>query len=72
MHGRYEHISNSELSKAIDEWISGRMAYRNRRILKDKLIEGMTYEAIAEKYELSVRHVKTIVYQCEYRLYRHT
>lgn len=47
------------------------MAYRNRQILVDRLIEGMTYEAIAEKYDMSVRQIKNIVYKNEYTIYRH-
>lgn len=47
------------------------MAYRNRAILIDKLIDGMTHESIAEKYDLSVRQVKEIVYKNEYIIYRH-
>jgi Mor family transcriptional regulator len=71
MFGNYENISNAELYDIINNWIKGRMAYRNRQILVDRLIEGMTYEAIAEKYDMSVRQIKNIVYKNEYTIYRH-
>ena len=71
MFGNYENISNAELYDIINNWIKGRMAYRNRQILVDHLIEGMTYEAIAEKYDMSVRQIKNIVYKNEYTIYRH-
>lgn len=71
MFGNYENISNAELYDIINNWIKGRMAYRNRQILIDRLIEGMTYEAIAEKYDMSVRQIKNIVYKNEYTIYRH-
>ena len=38
---------------------------RDRKILCDSLINGLTYERIAEKYNLSVSQVKRIVYRGE-------
>jgi len=49
----------SALSTAIDEYVPHE---RNRNILKRKLIDDITFEKIAEEYELSVRQVKYIVY----------
>ncbi|MBR1750859.1 MAG: hypothetical protein IJ740_08275 [Ruminococcus sp.] len=71
MYGNYENISNSELCGIIDEWIKGRNAERNRAILKRRLIDGICYEPLAEEFNLSVRHVKDIVYKNEYKIYRH-
>ena len=70
MYGKYDEISNSELSKLIDEWIKGKNAERNRAILKDRLINGICYEPLAEKYQLSVRRVKDIVYKNEYIIFK--
>lgn len=53
-------ISVSELSVIIDEWI---FSERDRKILKRKLIDNVTYERIAEEFGLSPRHVSTIVYK---------
>ena len=64
-------LNASELSKLIDEWIIGSHAERNRRILKRRLIDGLTYDALAEEFDLSVRHTKTIVYKCEEKLFKH-
>lgn len=50
--------TNSELSLRIDDVIHSE---RDRRILKRRFIDGVTYEKIAEEFELSDRHVKTIV-----------
>ena len=33
-----------------------------RQIMKDRLIDGIHYEALAEKYNYSTRHIKRIVY----------
>lgn len=51
-------VPNSELSACIDEWVKHE---RNRRIMKDKLIDGICYEKLAEKCDLSIRQVKNIV-----------
>lgn len=57
--------SRSELDKLIDEWILGRNAERDRKILRRRLFDGITYERLAEEFDLSVRQVKNIVYKGE-------
>lgn len=64
-------LSRTELERLIDEWIVGRNAERNRAIIKRRLLDGLTYEKLAEEFDLSVRQVKNIVYKCEDRLYSH-
>jgi len=54
--------TNSEMSRLIDECVHSE---RDRAILKRRLIDGIKYEAIAEEFDLSVRHVKTIIYRAE-------
>lgn len=67
-------ISNSELEKAIDEWIHSK---RDRLILKLRLIDGLTYQQTSdylyekENISLSERQIKTIVYKGEAKLFRH-
>lgn len=63
--------SRTELSNAIDEWVIGRNAERNRAILKRRLLDGPTYEQLAEEFDLSVRQVKNIVYRSERQLFDH-
>lgn len=65
---KYDNISNSDISKAIDEWIKSE---RDRKILKRRLIDGICYEPLAEEFELSVRQIKTIVYKAENILFSH-
>lgn len=62
-------VSRSELEEAIDEWIIGRDAERNRRILKRRLIDGVCFEPLAEEFGLSVRQVKNIVYKLQERVF---
>lgn len=53
-----EGIPNSLLISVIDEWVQGDM---NRAILKDRHINLMCYEPLAEKYLVSVSTVKRIL-----------
>lgn len=53
-------ISNSQLSALIDEWIKGE---RDRAIMKDRFINCICFEPLAEKYALSVVTVKRIIYK---------
>lgn len=54
-------MSRSEIEAAIEEWIVGNHAQRNRAILKRRLIDGICYEPLAEEFDLSVKQVKRIV-----------
>lgn len=63
-----ENKSRSEIERLIDEWIFNE---RDRAILKRRLLDGCCYEPLAEEFDLSVRHVKSIVYKAQERLYKH-
>ena len=64
-------MSRSEIENPIDEWIIGRNAYRDRKILKRRLIDGICYEPLAEEFGLSVRQIKNIVYRSENKIFKH-
>jgi hypothetical protein len=57
--------SSDNISRAIDMYIVGYKALRNREILKDHYILGLTFEEVAEKHDMSTRHVKKIIYDNE-------
>lgn len=61
-------VSRSDLSQIIDEWIFNE---RNRKILKRRLLDGLTYERLAEEFDLSVQQTKNIVYKCQNTLSGH-
>lgn len=61
-------VSTSELSYLIDEWIFNE---RNRKIVKRKMIDGITFEKLAEEFDLSVQQVKSIVYKSQAQLACH-
>ena len=64
-------VSKSELDNLIAEWIIGKNAERDRAILRRRLFDGITFERIAEEFDLSVRQTKNIVYKCERKIYNH-
>jgi DNA-directed RNA polymerase specialized sigma subunit len=60
--------SRTELTNAIDEWV---LNQKHREILKSRLIDGLTFDALAELYEMSPRQIKRIVYKSQETLFRH-
>lgn len=66
--GKGNSLSRSELSALIDEWI---LNERNRNILKRRLLDGITYDRLAEEFDLSDRQIKSIVYKCQDIIFRH-
>ena len=60
--------TNSEITVVIDEHIHNA---RYREILKDRFIDGLTLEAIAEKRDMSTTQVKTIIYRNEGKIFAH-
>jgi len=60
--------SNSQIREIISEWIH---SARDREILYDRLIDGMTFEKLAEKHDISVRQTKNIVYKLQVQLFKH-
>ncbi len=45
-------LPRSEWEKLIDEWI---FSEKQRAMMKRKLLDGITYEQLAEEYEMSTR-----------------
>ena len=54
----YVELKNSELAEIIGENIHSE---RDRQIMRMKLIDGLTYEKIAEIMEMSPRYVRSLV-----------
>ena len=69
-----ENISNTQIANAIDEWIH---SSRDRRVLKARLIDGLTYAQISDrlykedKTILSERQIQNIIYKTEETLFKH-
>lgn len=56
-------MSNAEICEIIDSYVRGRNAERNRMLLKRRIIDGITLEALAEEFDISVTQVKRILQQ---------
>ena len=52
--------TNSQVAAVIDEYIHKK---RNRELLKMRYIDGLTFEELAEKFDLSVRQKKILYIQ---------
>lgn len=61
-------LSRTEWERLIDDWIFNQ---KHRDILKDRLLNGIPFEPLAEKYNLSVTQVKNIVYKATEKLTKH-
>ena len=44
--------------RVIDEWIH---SARDRKILKDRFINGLALEALAERHDMSASHIRRII-----------
>ena len=60
--------TNSQIREIIGEYIHSE---RDRKIMERRLVDGITFERLAEEFDLSVRCVKTIVYRCQVEIFRH-
>ena len=58
---------NSQIRELIAEYIHSE---RDRKILERRLIDGITFERLAEEFDLSVRQTKTIIYRNERILFQ--
>ena len=61
-------LSRTEWIELIDLWIFNET---DRALLKRRLLDGRTYEQLAEEFNYSDRHIKTRVYKAEKQLFKH-
>ncbi len=66
-----DNLGRSDLEALIHEWIIGKNAERDRAIYSRRLFDGITFERLAEEFDLSPRQTREIVHKCESRLFRH-
>ena len=60
-------ISRSEWEYLIDEWIFNE---QHRKMLKRNLLDGRTYEQLADEFECSPRQVARIIPRLQNRLFK--
>ena len=72
--------SRPELEEGIDRWIVGRNAERNRIIMRLKLIDGWSYQRIADYlnaedqpdyYRIEVRQIQRVIKKGRTVLFKH-
>lgn len=56
-------LCRSDIERLMHEWLIGPNAERDRKILARRLFDGITFERLAEEFDLSVRCTKMIVYK---------
>lgn len=61
-----EDYTNSSICFVIDEYVHSE---RDRAILKRRLVDGILFEPLSEEFDMSVRHVKNIVYKHQQRIF---
>lgn len=60
--------SRTEWEHLIDEWI---FSERDRKILKRRLLDGLTYDELEAEFNLSSDRLKRIVYKEQGKLFKH-
>lgn len=60
-------LSRSEWENYIDEWI---FSERDRAMLKRNLLDGRTYEQIAEQFDMSTRQVARLIPKLQEKLFK--
>ena len=60
--------TNSQMRLLIEEHIHNE---KYRKILMSRYIDGLTYERIAELYDMSVQQTKTIIYKAQNKLLKY-
>jgi DNA-directed RNA polymerase sigma subunit (sigma70/sigma32) len=63
-----EDLSRKDWEYLIDQYIFNE---GHRNILKRRLLDGITYERLAEEFDLSTKQVKNIVYKSQEKLFKH-
>lgn len=60
--------TNSRIREIIGEWIHSE---RDRRLLERRLIDGLTFERLAEEFDMSERQARRIVYKLQEQLFKY-
>jgi AraC-like DNA-binding protein len=65
--GEKMNYANSEMIERINELIHSE---RDRKILKKRLVDGLTYDELSLEFNLSTRQIQRIVYKQEKILFK--
>lgn len=56
-------LSRTEWEHLIDEYILGRNSETRRKVLKRRLLDGLTFEQLANEFCYSTQNIQRIVYK---------
>ena len=60
-------LSRTEWEHLIDEWI---FSERDRVIIKRRLLDGLTFEQLANEFNYSTQNIQRIIYKGTSRLFK--
>lgn len=60
-------LSRSEWENLIDEWI---FSEKDREIIKRRLLDGLTFEQLANEFNYSTQNIQRIIYKGTARLFK--
>lgn len=60
-------LSRTEWEYLIDEWI---FSERDRAIIKRRLLDGLTFEQLANEFNYSTQNIQRIIYKGTSRLFK--
>lgn len=60
--------TNSRIRELIAEYIHSE---RDRAILARRLVDGITFDRLADEFDMSPRQMKAIVYKLQEELFKH-
>lgn len=60
-------LSRTEWENLIDEWIFNE---KDRAILKRRLLDGLTFEQLANEFNYSTQNIQRIIYKGTARLFK--
>lgn len=61
-------VTNTQIAHVIDEYIHSE---RDRDLMKARLIDGICFEPLADRFNLSVTQTKRIVYKLEKKIFKY-
>lgn len=64
----FNDFSKDDIEESIEQWVHNK---RDREIMHDRLIDGIIFEKLGEKYDLTPQQVKNIVNKWQDTVYLH-
>lgn len=64
-------LCRADIEELIFQWIIGKNAERDRAMLRRRLFDGITFERLAEEFEMSPRQTREIIHRAEQKIFSH-